>query len=465
MITANAFYEIPENDRFGRLWDIIKDYKSTDTYMRAMLAEAYFRGSNPDILSYRKKVMSGKTGRSLVPEEAPVMNRIFYRLIMQKSQHSLSNGVTINKGNDDGIKERLGVGFDTKMLRMGEIALKQGACFALWNNGETVFFTPLEFIPLYDEWTGELTAGIRFWQVAEDKPMYVQIFEGSGITNVKLSETGVFVSSDTEKYVNVNQEQLNRGMKMPEWVKRLFSGERKKVPIEALFANPERESNFTDDIRANIFRYDRVFTDFGNNLDMTNDIYWVISNFGGTVDEIKEMLAEINELKATYALSDGITGSAGAEPHTVEVPHDARITFLEALNSLIIANFCGIDILKVSGGARTATEIKLSTEDLNNSATRFESEVHDFIQRFVKLATGIEVEDISFKRSLKVNEEITADMLIALASIDALDKQTLLEKHPAIDVDSVETILERLDMELFGGDDGEPDDGETNSED
>ena len=456
MITANEWYEIPETERHSRLWDKITDYKATETYRRAFVAQEYFMGRNYDVLTFRKPI-TGEKGK-LLEEKFPVMNRIFYRLVLQMSQYSLTNGITINKGEQDDIKDKLGKRFDTRLLRMGEVAIIQGACYAFWNNGEIVYFTPLEFIPLYDEWSGEMVAGIRFWQTADDRPMYVQIFEKTGITDVELSESGVVKNTKQQSYSNVNKDQMKRGRKLPEMLRKVIGGgELATLPIRGLYANPERESQFTADMRANVFRYDRIATDFGSNLDMANDIYWVINNFGGSVADVKRMLKEISELKATYADGDGAT----AVPHTMEVPHEARRIALEILNSLIIANFCGIDILKVEGGARTATEIKLSTIDLNNLATRFESEVYSFVQELVELAIGIEVEDISFKRNFIVNEEMVANMLMALATNGSVDERTLLEKHPLIDADSVDTILERMALELFDDDedDDEPDDG------
>ena len=39
-----------------------------------------------------------------------------------------------------------------------------------------------EFVPLYDEENGALKAGIRFWQVAPDKPLRATLYEMDGFT-------------------------------------------------------------------------------------------------------------------------------------------------------------------------------------------------------------------------------------------------------------------------------------------
>lgn len=43
-------------------------------------------------------------------------------------------------------------------------------------------FEITEFVPLYDEENGALMAGIRFWQINQDKPLRATLYEINGIT-------------------------------------------------------------------------------------------------------------------------------------------------------------------------------------------------------------------------------------------------------------------------------------------
>jgi hypothetical protein len=97
-----------------------------------------------------------------------------------------------------------------------------------------------------------------------------------------------------------------------------------RLPVRPLFANSEHRSELTQAIKSKIDLYDRVLSDFGDNLDRANDVYWVLNNFGGTLDEVAELLEQINRVKAVANMSDGSGAASSAEPHTIEVPYAAR---------------------------------------------------------------------------------------------------------------------------------------------
>ena len=88
------------------------------------------------------------------------------------------------------------------------------------------------------------------------------------------------------------------------------------LPVIPLYANDEHQSELTPSIRAKIDMYDRIMSDFGDNLDRANDAYWVLNTFGGSVDQALQVVQEINELKVAMSVSDG-TCTSSAEPHTI----------------------------------------------------------------------------------------------------------------------------------------------------
>jgi hypothetical protein len=434
--TANDFYDLTEFERINKLPEFIDDYRAGDFYKRAVRAQLYLEGKNPGIKEYRKAVI-GKSGKNLVPEAAPIVSRLFYRLVLQKSQYSLVNGLYLK---DTALKARLGHGFDTRLLRMGENAITHGAAYGFWNHNYMVNYSALEFMPLMDEMDGSMRAGIRFWRLADNKPLNIELYEVDGVTKYVVKNNVVALIEPKSPYVIPNAGHIADGRNMPDVVS---AG---KLPIFTLWANPEKQSDFSPDMEANIDRYDRIFTDFGNNLDRTNDIYWVISNFGGTTDEVIQMLADINEIKATYAVGEGAT----ALPHSIEVPHEARRVALELLNGLVISNFCGVDTASLSGGNKTATEIRLASADLDNNATRLESEVYDFCQKLILYVTGEYADDIRLKRKAITNETEYSNMILSAAAY--IDHQTLLEKLPFIEVDEIQTILDRIAETDLGAD-------------
>ena len=104
-----------------------------------------------------------------------------------------------------------------------------------------------------------------------------------------------------------------------------------------LYANPEHRSELTDAIKSKIDCFDRVASDFGDNLQMANDIFWVLNNFGGSTKEVLKTLQQIKELRAVVNISDGMGGGSTAEPHTFEVPYAARQVALDILRGFPLA--------------------------------------------------------------------------------------------------------------------------------
>lgn len=105
----------------------------------------------------------------------------------------------------------------------------------------------------------------------------------------------------------------------------------KALPVVPLYANNEKRSNLTTAIKTKIDLYDRILSDFGDNLDKANDVYWVLNNFGGNTAEALEMLKNINELRVVCNISDGTGNGSTATQAAFEVPYAARQTALELL--------------------------------------------------------------------------------------------------------------------------------------
>jgi hypothetical protein len=90
-------------------------------------------------------------------------------LNVQRNTYSLGNGVTFTK---EGTKERIGGdAFDVVLAKGAYRALIHGVSFLFLNKDRVHGFPVTEFCPMYDEMTGELMAGIRYWRLDEKKPM------------------------------------------------------------------------------------------------------------------------------------------------------------------------------------------------------------------------------------------------------------------------------------------------------
>ena len=89
---------------------------------------------------------------------------LFRRMNKQRCSYLLGNGVTLR---DEALKRSLGSGFDLQLQRIRERALLQGVCWGFWNADHVEMIELCRdalsgFLPLCDELTGELRAGVQF---------------------------------------------------------------------------------------------------------------------------------------------------------------------------------------------------------------------------------------------------------------------------------------------------------------
>ena len=177
----------------------INDYKGTDTYKDALDGIAYSTGNNTAIMEFRKLLYT-ITGEA-VPDNFSANHKcasgFFNRLTCQLSSYLLSNGVTFEQ---DSTKDKLDINFDTKLLNATQNALVQGAVYGFYNQDHIDYFTASEFVPLYDEETGALRAGIRFWQISDNKPLRATLYEEDGYTEYIKNRGDIKILRDKTAY-------------------------------------------------------------------------------------------------------------------------------------------------------------------------------------------------------------------------------------------------------------------------
>ena len=83
--------------------------------------------------------------------------------ILTKNIDWLGNGVFFN---DMSVKDKLGKQFDRRIKEAAYHALIHGQSFLFWNVDHVHEFPFTQFAPMWDEDTGALMAGIRFWQLS-----------------------------------------------------------------------------------------------------------------------------------------------------------------------------------------------------------------------------------------------------------------------------------------------------------
>ncbi len=444
-----------EADRRKMLLEIIREYKASDDFKLMLTANDYFRSDNTAVGS--KVMLQSKAVTVTDPETGAVRkttkmaeivgNRIrsnfLFRFVTQQNQHLLGNGVTLDNPED---KEKLGRGFDTALQRAGEQALLHGVCWLYWN------LDHVEVLPacvdalsgcmaLLDERTGAPAVAVQFWQLDQKRALYVRLFEVDGVTEYRAQDNELAEIAGKRAY-RLTVARDGGGEMIAD--ARNYS----RLPVVPLYASVEKRSELTPAIKSKIDLYDRILSDFGDNLDKSNDVYWVLNNYGGTMEEVAEMVAEIERVRAVVNLSDGTGSSSTATPMSFEVPFEARRAALELLEKELYADYMALDMDALVGRSLTNVAIKAAEKNLNLKCDRYEWQVFETVQQLLAL-NGIETEQIRFKRQDLLNEAEIIQNVVAMR--EDIDHETALKLYPNIAQEEIEQIMANVAAEQISG--------------
>lgn len=428
-------------DKITFIRDAINAWRISETFNTAVIADEYDKQRNRTINQYTKYLYDplGRKVEDTYTSNNHIASNFFHRLNNQRCSYSLANGVSFpSEGKKtDTIKERLGDQFDNDLYTCGYYALIHGVSFGFWNKDKLHCFPVTEFCPLYDEYTGKLMAGIRFWSLDwGKKPVNAVLYEEDGYTEYRTKEgsTGLDLQEYHKKrgYMQTLQHTIADGEEV------VGESNYGSLPIVPLFGSKRKQSTLIG-MREAIDSYDLIQSGFANNLMDCAEIYWIISGNMG-MDA-----AETNKFRDRLTLQHiaNVDDEAKITPYTQDVPHEARSVYLDRIKKQLYEDFGAFDVTDISSRQATATEIEAAYEPMDEEADAFEYEVIEFVQQILSLM-GIEGVP-SFKRSRVANLKDQTDTVMMAA--DVLDKETIIRKLPFITVDEVDDILSRLDAQ------------------
>ena len=412
----------------------INQHLASEDYKTALTAQEYMKRKNPTIASYQKLLykVSGEAVPDNYGANYKLYSSFFKRFITQETQFLLGNGVTFSNAET---KDKFGTDFDTQIQKLGKNALVEKVAFGFWNFDHIEVFKMTQFVPIYDEETGGLAAGIRFWQLDQNKPLRATFYEMDGYTDFIWEKGNGRILNDKRKYILTVRVSEADGME-------ILDGENYPAfPIIPMWGNEEKQSELIG-IREQIDAYDLIKSGFCNTVDEASMVYWTIQNGGGMDDiDLAKFLEHMKRLRAAVVEDDG----ASAESHMIEAPYQSREALLERLRSDLYDDFMALDTKNIANGAITATQIQAAYEPLNNKADEFEYCVRDFIDSLMKL-TGIE-DEVTFTRSMVVNKQEEIQNIIN--SSEYLSREYITGKILTImgDSDQTETVLEQITTE------------------
>jgi hypothetical protein len=432
--TYQDLLAVGESDRARMefVLEAIREHKASDDYATAVDADLYYRHRNPTIMRYQKFVHN-QFGQK-VPDTWSANNKIasnwYNKFTVQAVSYLLGNGVTFGKPET---KDRLGDNFD-KAIQDAATAAKNGAVsFVFWNYDHTEVFPFTEFVPLWDEEDAQLKAGIRFWQIDDDRPLRATLYELDGITEYIKRK-----SKDMEIYRPKYPYKLTRGTSEATGTEILAMENYAGFPIVPLW-NVGKQSDLVGN-RGTIDAYDLLTSGLVNNVSDGEFLYWILTNCDGMTDV--EVVQFIEQLALTHVAKAG-AGEEGAkvDAHKAEVPFEATAEALDRLVSQLYNDFMALRVEEISAKSVTNDQIQSAYEPLNQKTDLFEYQVTKCIKGILDIA-GIDDEP-TYTRSQMSNRKETADML--LASAEYLDDEYITAKLLTLfgDADKIEEVMQR----------------------
>lgn len=426
-----------EQARIEFIRSAINDHRDSAAYKTATDAEEYYNGLNPTINRYEKIIydMQGRSHTDMWTANHKLASRFFGLAVDQEVSYLLGNGVTFAEKETP---KKLCPDFDQEVMDAAREAKIAGVSFGFWDLTHLRVFSLLEFVPLYDEEDGALKAGIRFWQVAQDKPLRATLYEIDGFTEYfqpKNKDMSVLQEKRSYKLVickaEVGETEIYDGGNYPSF------------PIVPLKNNKRCLSEIVGK-RNTIDALDLASSNMVNNVDEGNLIYWVLSNCNG-MDDLDDAKF-VERLKTTHVAHANGDDGAKVESKTIEAPYEGTSSTIDMLKKKLYEDFLAFDSSAISTTSnQSATAIKASYIPLDLKTDKFEAEVTRFIVEILRIA-GID-DKPSYTRSQIINklEEIQALLMGAAYYDDEYITKKLLTING--DIDQYEDMAKRKAVE------------------
>ena len=426
---------------------VVRDHKASAAYKTAEDAEEYYAKRNVTISRHVKMLrdLSGQAVPDRFGSDWRLKSLVFRRLVTQQVQFVLANGVSFQK---DDTKDRLGKNFDRELARLVTKAMVDGVSFGFWNYDhlETFSFADTDiapgFVPLMDQDTGVMHAGVRYWSIADGKTERFTLYEPDGYTEMikRAKEPDVQELKPKHAYVTTTRTTDVEG------VVEEVGANWPSLPIIPLWANDLRASEL-DGVRDTIDCIDFIKSGLANEIDEASGFYWLLESTGGMDDADMRMFIERMKVVKAASLEDGVK----ATPHTLDIPIAARDSILNRLESDLYKDFQVLNVSELSAAAKTATEIRAAYQPMEDKCGAFEYCIREFIERLLNML-GIDDEpSFTWNRIANMTEETNMVMTAAAH----LDDETILRKLPWLTPEEVNVVLQRRDAEdidrMMGG--------------
>ncbi len=442
MLTFDDFEKAEDKAQFAL--KAIGVHKNSEMYKMAKIADDYDAQRNTTIMNVTRTIYDaqGIEVEDFTVSNNRIASNFFNRLNTQRCMYSLGNGISFvdpeeaaDGETDDETKRMLGPHFDHVALEAAYHALIHGRSYLFWNMKRTYEFKLTEFVALVDESDGTLRAGIRFWQVDENKPLNVVIYEEDGYTKYRQGKEGGLAEVQPKRAYKVKYQYTDAGDV-------LFTDEENysRLPIVTMYASRLKQSTLVG-MRNAIDAYDLISSGFANDLQDCAQIYWIIENYGGMDDS--DMAEFLDKIKMNHIAQADTASGGKITPYTQDVPSNSRQLFLTEMKNRIYEDFGALDVHSISAYS-TNDHVDAAYQPLDENASDFEHWVGDAIEQLLALQ-GIEDSPV-FRRNKISNQRSQVEMVLSEAPY--LDRATILRKLPNISYSEAQAILSSEEVML-----------------
>lgn len=415
--------------------DAVREHQSSKAYKDAADGMAYYNKHNITIEKFQKFLftLSGNKTPDIWSSDYRLKTLTFRRLVTQEVGYICANGVSMDE------KEKLGADFDNKLQTAAKLALAQGVSYGYWNLDHLEVFSFADtpgnpgFVPLLDEKTSELMAGIRYWfrETGRKTVFRATLYELDGVS--EWSAEG----SDDAQPMAEKRAYIHKELRNDLGVVDVCDENYTRLPIAVLYGNDTHESELVG-LRGSIDCYDFIKSGFANQIDDTSGIYWILHNTGAMDDtDLAQFIQRMKSVKANVVDSSAETA---AEAHTLDVPVEARKTMLDILRRDLYEDAQMLDVTALAGAEKTATEISAAYQPQDNKCADFEYFLIDFIRQICAVA-GISNPQPEFTWNKVINRTEETNMVLSAATF--LDDETVLKHLPFLSPEEVPEILKR----------------------
>ena len=418
---------------FRAIYEAIYTHIASKEYIIATTADKYERWQNVTINEFIKTIFNsrGNKRQDFTSSNTRIATNYFYNFNTQRNSYSLGNGVIFQKKDT---AEKLGKMFNETIYQAGYSSLIHGVSYLFYNLDKVEYFKLTEFVPLFDENTSQLVAGIRFYQIEQDKPMLITLYEIDGYTEFRLDKEVITLVKEKRPYVTKVTATKADG------VIDIKAENYNAFPIVPLYARRLRQSTLIG-FREQIDSYDLILSGFANDLKDVAQIFWLINGADGMSEE---ELSQFRERLLLTHVANVDSDNADIKPYSQEIPFNSRLAFLEKIEQAMYRDFGMINLERLIGGEKTSTEIIAMYQVMDEHASDFEVNIKIALNKILELAK-IE-DDISFVRNRVIN---TKEMVeIAIMQAEYIDRKTLLKLFPNIKNEDIDEIIKLKEEEV-----------------